>query len=489
LQGHIRGRSMERNLTWHTFYFVGSLILTRVCGILAKIFMARTISPYEYGLITLIVLVLPGIMQNITNFCFMDILGHATEGKKYFSFALVYGVGSTGIIAILFLLFPEPILKFLNIPLELSTLFSIVFISVLFAVTIISAVYGILRGKRDYNLASTFSAAPSVLRLLFIIAAVIVFKITDFDLLLILFALPAIIVIFPVLVAKRKTIFTSLKSVNIPSAEMISFGFSFFLLSIWLSLCTSIISVVISHDLGIIWQGYFDVSQSMVMIITFFSSAIYMISAPETTVETDRNEILMKPGGLGDIGKILFSMCLLCVIIIYFYSHQLVSFLFSEKYSVSGDYLIILAIGYTVIFLQQYCAYLTISVKKESGLSRLSLVTIISLLIFPVCAHFTVLALGFMGAYLITTVFIVCYTLSTMVLITDQAPLKLLISKIDRLVFSVVITFLVVDFLQLSLIPGVLTCLVLFIMMIFFFGYIDKQIVFDNLASLKGKIT
>lgn len=479
---------MGNNLTWYTFYYIGSLILTRVCGILAKIFLARSISPYEYGLITLIVLVLPGMMQNITNFCFMDILGHATEGKKYFGFALIYGLVTSGLIAIIFLLFPEPIFTFLNIPPGSWTFFSYVFIGVLFAVTVISAIYGILRGKREYNLSSNFSAAPTILRLIFIIAAVFVFGITDFNLLLIIFALPAIMVILPVIVMKRKTISAALTSVIIPSGEMISFGFSFFLLSIWLSLCTSIISVVISHDLGITWQGYFDVSLSVVMIITFFSSAIYMISAPETTAKNDRSEIFLSRGGFGDIGKILLSMCLLCVIIIYFYSHQLVTFLFTEKYSISGDYLTILAVGYTILFLQQYCAYLTISDSREAGISKLSLITLASLLIFPVFSHLMILNFNFMGAYLAITIFIIFYTLITMILITDRTPLRVLFSKIDRLVISILGTFGVLYFLHLTLLPGILTALVVFTIMIFSLGYVDKYIIVDGIAGLKNKI-
>jgi O-antigen/teichoic acid export membrane protein len=480
---------MGKNLTWYTFYYVGSLILTRICGILAKIFMARSISPYEYGLITLVVLVLPGAMQIITNFCFMDILSHATEGKKYFGFALIYGMGSTGLLAIILLLFPAPIFTFLNIPPGSWTLYSLVFIGVLFAVTVISAIHGFLRGKRNYNQASTFSAAPSILRLIFISSAILIFGITDFNLLLILFALPAIIVILPVIFVKRKMILAALNSVCIPTRELTSFGFSFFLLSIWLSLCTSIISVVISHDLGITWQGYFDVSLSMVMIITFFSSAIYMISAPETTIKNDRTEILSRRGGFGDIGKILLSMCLLCVVIIYFYSHQLVTFLFTEKYSISGDYLIILAIGYTIIFIQQYCAYLTISGEKEAGISKISLITLASLFIFPVFSHLMILNFNFMGAYLAATIFIIGYTLVSMILIKDRMPLMLLCSKIDRLVLSVLGTFVVIYFLQLTFIPGILTSVVLFTVMIFSLGYVDKHIVLDAIAGLKSRMT
>ena len=81
---------MEKKLSYYTFYYFMSLVLMRGGGILAKILLARSITPYEYGLITLFVIALPGMFQNITTFCFYDVLGHATEGKKYLGFALKY---------------------------------------------------------------------------------------------------------------------------------------------------------------------------------------------------------------------------------------------------------------------------------------------------------------------------------------------------------------------------------------------------------------
>jgi O-antigen/teichoic acid export membrane protein len=260
---------------------------------------------------------------------------------------------------------------------------------------------------------------------------------------------------------------------------MMVFGFSFFILNVWLSLSQHINSIIISHDLGVIWQGYYDVSLSMVAVITFFSSAIYLISVPETTVKSNRSDMLSKRGGFGDIGKILLSMCLLCVIILYFYSHQLTTLLFTKDYSIAGDYLIILAIGYTVLFIQQYIAFLNISAESETGLSRLSLMTIASIVIFPFSTHFMILYFGFMGVYLATTIFIICYTLVTIVLIKDRMPLLILLTKIDRLILAVAGTFLIINVLQLSFIPGIIISLVLFTVLIFSLGYVDKDFLLD----------
>jgi O-antigen/teichoic acid export membrane protein len=467
-------------------YYFFSLVAMRGSGILAKILLARSITPSEYGLITLIVLVLPGIMQIITNFCFFDVMGHATEGRKYFGFSLIYGIVTSAIIGIVFFLFPVPVFTFLNIPMDSWSLLLLIFIVVLFAVTIGGNITGILRGVRNHTLAASFSTAPSILRVIFILIAIYLFGITNFNLILGIFALPAIIVLIPVIILKRKIISSYLHSVIIPTKGIMAFGFSFFILNAWLSFSQHINSLVISHDLGLAWQGYYDVSLSMVAVITFFSSAIYLISAPETTVQNNRSDILEKRGGFGDIGKILFSMCLMCVIILFFYSVQLTTLLFTKDYSAAGDYLTILAIGYTILFVQQYIAFLNISVVGGDVVSRLSLFTIVSLLIFPFFTHFMILYFNFIGVYLATTIFIIFYTVATIILIKDRTPLYLLLNKFDRLLLSVIVTVVIIYFLHFSLIPGIVTSIFLFTLLLFASGYLDKKILME-MVRVKGK--
>ena len=266
----------------------------------------------------------------------------------------------------------------------------------------------------------------------------------------------------------------SFKSISIPKKDMLLFGFSFFILNSWVSLSQHINSVVISHDLGVEWQGYFDVSLSIAAVITFFSAAIYLISAPETTVKNNRSDILHKSGGLGDIGKLLFSMCLLCVLILYFYSQQIIEMLFTSTYAVAANFIYILAIGYTMLFIQQYVGFLSIS-SEETRISRLTLITIVSILIFPLFTHLMIVNFGFLGAYLATTVFILIYTLITLFYVKDRTPIKLLFEKGDRLVLAVVGTFLLLFFLNLSLIPGLISASVMFVIMIIAFGYLEKS--------------
>lgn len=477
---------MQKNLTFYTFFYLMSLVLMRVCGILAKILLARSITPFEYGLITLVVLALPGALQLVTQFCFFDILGHATEGKKYFGFSLLYATVSTAILAIIFFVFASEIFTFLNIPPEYWEIFYIIIFVVLFTVTVRGMIAGYWRGLRNHEFTAIFIAEPSALRVVFIALAIYLFGINNFYVFLILFALPPIITLIPVILFKLGELRSSLQSIVRPGHEIGMFGFSFFILSAWLSLCLNINSVIISHDLGITWQGYYDVSLSMVTVITFFSSVIYSISAPETTIHDNRSEMLNKRGGFGDIGKIFFSLCLLCVLIFWFYSHQLIHLIFTENYSIAGDYLIILAIGYTILFVQQYCAFLNVSSETGKALSRLTLLTLVSIVIFPFFTHFMILGFNFLGAYLATTVFIFCYTILTIVLIKDRTPLKILCTKIDRLSLSVVGTFIVLYLLHLSLISGILTSLVVFMVLVFLLGYIDKDVV-GEMINFKSK--
>jgi O-antigen/teichoic acid export membrane protein len=472
---------MKKSLSFYTIFYLGSLLIMRGSGVLAKILLARAITPYEYGLITLFIISLPGLFQDVTNFCFFDIMGHATEGKKYFGFSLLYGMLATVVLAVIFLIFHSAIFSFLNIPPEYWDLLYIVLFGVLLSVTLGGVITGLLRGVRNHSVAAAFSAAPSILRVVFIALAVYLFQINDFFIICLLFALPPLAALIPIFVFKFRVIVTSLSTITLPSKKILFFGFSFFILNLWVGISQQINSVMISHDLGIVWQGYFDISLSLAAVITFFSSAVYLISAPESTADTSQTELLHKKGGLGEVGRLLFCMCLLSVLILYFYSLPLVTLLFTSGYAVSANYLYILAIGYAVLFVQQYTAFLNIS--KEEGFSSLTWVTLISIALFPLFTHLMILQFGFIGAYLSTTIFMFVYTMFTVYLAKDRTPLKILFSGIERLAAATGITFLVLVLFPLSLVPGIVLCSVIFMILVITLGYLDKHIITDLMAS------
>ena len=468
---------MKKNLMFYTFFYLTSLLVMRGSGVLAKILLARSITPYEYGLITLFIISLPGLFQDITNFCFFDIMGHATEGKKYFSFSLVYGIISTGILAVIVLIFHAAIFSFLNIPEHYWELLYCILFGVLLSVTIGGVITGLLRGERNHSAAAAFSAAPSILRVVFIAFAVFFFQINDFFIVCLLFALPPLVALIPILVFKFRVIAVSLHTIVLPNRQILFFGFSFFILNVWVGISQQINSVVISHDLGVLWQGYFDVSLSLAAILTFFSSAIYLISAPESTVSSNTQEILNRKGGLGDVGRLLFCMCILSVILLYFYAHPLVTLLFTSGYSVAADYLYILAIGYAVLFVQQYTAFLNIS--RDEAFSRLTWVTLASILIFPLFTHLMIHYLGFAGAYLSPTIFIFGYTLCTVYLAHDRSPLMILFFRWGRLAAAGGITTILLTLFPLPLAPGIITGTVIFLILVLSLGYIDKENIMD----------
>lgn len=471
---------MKKSLMFYTVFYLASLLLMRGSGVLAKIFLARSITPYEYGLITLFIISLPGLLQDITNFCFFDIMGHATEGKKYFGFSLIYGILSTVVLAIIFLVFHTAIFTFLNIPQEYWSLLYIVLFGVLFAVTLGGVITGLLRGVRNHSAAAAFSAAPSVLRVVFIIFAVYLFQINDFFIICLLFALPPLAALVPVAVFKFRVIVTYLHAIVLPSKKILLFGFSFFILNVWVGISQQINSVVISHDLGVLWQGYFDISLSLAAVLTFFSSAVYLISAPESTASVSSHELLHRKGGLGEVGRLLFCLCLLSVIILYFYAHPLVTLLFTSGYSVAADYLYILAIGYAVLFVQQYTAFLNIS--KEEVLSSLTWITLISIMVFPFFTHLMILQFGFVGAYLSTTIFIVMYALFTFYLAKDRTPLHLLFSGSGRLAAACAVTIVLLTLFPLALVPGIVAGSGVFMALVIFLGYLDKNSIRDLLC-------
>lgn len=469
-----RGVPMTRSLSFYAFFYLLSLVAMRGSGILAKILLARAITPYEYGLITLVIIALPGLLQGVTNFCFFDIMGHATEGKKYFGFALVYGILTTAVIAFVILIFHDPLFTFLNIPADSWEILYFVLVLSLASVTLGGVITGLLRGVRYHGLAAAFSASPSIMRVVIIFGAVYLFATSDFLVILLLFAIPPLLALLPILVLKYRTIVAALRSTKIPTREMIYFGFSFFIVNAWVSISQHINSVVISHDLGITWQGYFDVSLSLAAVITFFSAVVYLISAPESTANNDHAELLHRNGGLGDVGRLLFACCFLSVILLLFYGRQIVVLIFTRNYAPAADYLFILAAGYLILYIQQYVAYLTLA--KKGGLHNITFLTVACMLLFPLFTHLFIGIFGFMGAYLSTTLFIALYTAITIVLARDYTPLRVLFTRGDRLFLSIVITALVLVVVQLPLLPGLVLGTVMFGGLIMLLRYIDIRL-------------
>ena len=209
-----------------------------------------------------------------------------------------------------------------------------------------------------------------------------------------------------------------------------------------------------------------------------------MISVPESTGTDNKSLLLNRPGGLGDIGRLLFAMSMFCVLLLFFYAKDLIELLFSADYTPAGDYIILIAIGYVVIFIQQFIAYVNVSFHEKST-KPFVLITAISLLIFPFFSHVLIGYFGFLGAYLAFIIILVIYCLATIYVSQDIEPLRVLFHRVVYLMISSAAVFLLLSAIDLPLIPGIAASTVLFCGMVFATRYLDLSILRDLFGKRK----
>lgn len=460
------------------------MFLMKMSGVLAKIVLARAITPYEYGIITLAIISLPNMFQLFINFCLFDMLSHSNEGKKYFSFSILYTTISTLIVAFVIYIFREPFFNFLNLPLDLCNVLYLAIIIALFPQVIMTDIMGLLRGLKKYDHSIIISSLPSLLRFLFVLIAVYLLDITDFTSIIIIFALPSMFALLFIFASHSKIIIQSVNSISMPSKKMYLFGTSLFIMGLFISLNEVITRMIISHGIGVEWQGYFDVSSTLVSTLAFSFTALTFISIPEATGTENKKEILFKSGGLGDVARALFSFLIFCVIMLYFYSIEFIILLFSDKYVNGADYVIILGIGYIFLFIQQFLSLINISFNKDTKTSiSFILVTLFLILCIPFVSYFLIQTMGFLGAYVSITFFLILYTIITIIRSKDLSPLKALFYKIERLFIATIITFFLLYHLELPLVYGVIISAITYTFLIFSLGYLNKKLIFNFFIS------
>lgn len=253
-----------------------------------------------------------------------------------------------------------------------------------------------------------------------------------------------------------------------------------FIVSIFGSLNQSLNKIVVSHDLGIEYQGYFDVSFTLVTLLGFSFAAMQFISIPEATDAKSKKDLLFKTGGLGDIVRALFSFLLFGVILLYFYPHSFVDLLFSREYIIAADYVPILAIGYIFLFIQQFLAYVNISVGENTKEYRqLIFITLILLIVSPFVTHFLIQVQGFIGAYISTTLFLILYSLVTILSSRDLSPLHAIYFRIERLFIAVLITSILLVYFEPPLLIGIVLSSITYALLVFSLGYLKKEQIFD----------
>ncbi len=483
---------MKKTLLFYSLFFILFSIIQKVAGVLTKIIIAQTLTPYEYGIITLVAISLPGLFQLATNLNFYYILSHSEEGKKYFGFTLVYSLFITVILSILLLLFSINFFGYLNLPSERWQLLCLVIIISMLPLSIIIDFQGLLTGLRVYSIPGLIVALPSLFRLISLFFLVYFFNVISFEIIILIFAFSNAIPLFFILFSKRfRGYLVLIKSVNIPSKKMFAFGSSLFIVGSFSVIGQYLIKIVISHDLGIEWQGYYDVSLTIASLLTFAIGTMSFVSIPEAT-NPDKNAIYEK-GGLGDVSRGLFSLLVFLLIILYFYSDFIVTNLFSEDYEIASKYVFILAIGSLFLFIQMFLANLNLSSAKR-GRDYLQL-TLITLFLIPLFFFLTKFLInffkeygygnGFIGAYLSYTALLILYTILTIYYSQDISPLRILIYKMERLVVSFMITFLVLYYLNLSPLAGIPISGIIFAILIFTSGYLKKSMFLEIFKSSK----
>ncbi|WP_317135755.1 oligosaccharide flippase family protein [Methanochimaera problematica] len=471
--------------------FIFSLILQRGAGVLTKLVLANSITPYEYGLITLVAISLPGMFQLLTNLNFYHMLSHSQEGKKYFGFTLVCSIFLMIIISVLLFFSSDVFFDYLNLPLEQKWLFYTVIVVSMFFMSIIIDFQGLFAGLKMYSVPSIIMALPSMVRLI-VILLLFLSDICSFEIILFVFAISnAIPLLFIVFSRQHRKSFALIKSIKIPSKKIFAFGLSLFVVSSFSTIGQSIIKIVLSHNLGVTWQGYYDISLTLASLLLFSLGTMNYVSVPEAT--TSKKEDIYKNGGLGDVSRGLFSFMFYLIIVLYFYSEFIVKTLFSAEYVIASDYIFILAIGYLFLFIQNFLASLNLSFADKK--MDYIIYTLIPLLILPLFFFLTefLMALfkeygygnGFLGAYISCTSLYILFAIVTILFSKDLEPLKNLLIMIDKLIISSLATALVLYILNPPALIGLLLSAIIFSALTLKTGYIKKEFIYDLFGKSK----
>ncbi|GEM_PF-1173395 len=486
---------MKKTLTFYSIIFILFIVLQRGVGALTKVVLANSITPYEYGIITLVAISLPGMFQLVSTLNFFYILSHAGEGKNYFGSAMAFSLLITTLLAILLFIYNKEFFNYLNLPMERWELLYIVIISSLLFISITVVFQGLFKGLRIYSMPGIIMTLPSLFRLAVVFILVYIFNINSFAIVILIFALSnAIPLVYISLSERFRGYFSLIRPINIPSKRMFVFGSSLFIVGSFSSMGQYIIKIVLSHDLGVVWQGYYDVSLTIASVLLFSVGTMSYVSVPEAT-NPNKNTVYEK-GGLGDVTRGLFSLLVLLIIILYFYADYIVAKFFSEDYILASEYVFILAIGYLFNFIQIFLANLNLSFTKNS--KDYIALTIRSFFLLPLFFFLTRFLIdffegygygnGFVGAYISYTALLILYTLLTIHYSSDLSPLKILLHRIDRLIASLTVTFLFLYYIDPPVLIGVITSITLFTLLIISSGYLSKTMFLEIIRGSKPSL-
>jgi O-antigen/teichoic acid export membrane protein len=314
---------------------------------------------------------------------------------------------------------------------------------------------------------------------------------------MLVFAISYIIPLFFILFSKHSMgLMHQIKNINIPSKKMFAFAGSLFIVGSFSLIGQYLIKIVVSHELGIIWQGYYDVSLTLSSILVFAQGTMSYISIPEAT-NSNRNAIYEK-GGFGDVTRGLLALMMFLLIILYFYSGYIIDKIFSKDYVAASDYVFILAIGYLFLFVQSFLVNLNLSFAKNA--KEYISTTLLALLLLPLFYFMTEFLItlfkangygnGFIGAYLSFTLILMLYTVLTIYYSKDLSPLGILLHKLDKLIISFMISFIIIyllnHYFDLPTLIGMVISGIIFCFLIFSTGYLKISLFLEMFRGSKG---
>lgn len=465
-----------RSLSFYTLFFIVSLALMKLSGVLSKLIVARFVTPYEYGIITLVTISLPSTFFYFTNFCLHEILSNSREGRHLFGFSLLYSVSASLIVGTLFFLFHDPLFSFLNLPPNNWEILFIVFFISLISTSILNNITGLFRGLKLYSSTSIIASLPALLKLSLVAVFLILLKMLNFLTILLIFSISSLISLLAVILRYRKTMFASI-SISFPRKEILFFGISIYIFGLLGGLSQTIGKIIVSHNLGVTWQGYFDASLTVISLLSFAFASMSFISIPEATGSNNRKELLYERGQLGDVVRALFAFLILGILLLCLYPHQFVELLFGKEYAASSKYLPILALGYIFLYMQQFVAYLNVAFQDPREYRSLVIATVVCVAVLIIVLHILTQMLGILGTYSVLGIFYLIYLLITLKFSADSSPIRIFLKKIHRLAVSSAITVLFVYLLSFSnFLYGVAFTSIVFTLTVFLTGYLDKSL-------------
>jgi O-antigen/teichoic acid export membrane protein len=480
---------MKKTLFFYSIFFFCLLIFQRSSGFIVKILLANAISPYDYGLITMVALTIPGILLMITNLNFFQILSHSSEGKKYFGFSVVCSLALVVLISILLFFFNKEFFRYLNIPTDQADFFIAMIIIALFAQTIFVDFQGLFTGLKYYSRPAILMALPSVMRLI-IVAILVLFHIYSFEIIIFVFTISSIVpLIFFIVSEKYRKFLPLIQTIEIPTKNVFFFGLSVFFIGSFSSLALYLTRIVVSHELGMVWQGFYDISLTLTSVILFALGTMNFIAIPEAT-DSDNSSIYRK-GGLGDVTRALFCFVIIFSLIICFYPDFIITTLFSKDYEIIAPYLYILTIGFIFLYIQTFLASVNISIAKTiKDFLPMIIGGLIILPLFYFLTEFLIILFrnagygnGFMGAYVSTTLLLIVWTIFTIIFSKDRTPLRMLFEKGEKLVIAIVLTYAILLLLHPAPLTGICVSIIIYTVSVLFSGYLNIRMFFEMLEN------